>query len=187
MNKLLFFFSVFTFISCSSNKSKIVENGYEGIGRIKNNYKEGRWIYKDGTKVTTIGHFSKGIQHGKWKYLNAGGKVHQKGNFIKDKRNGIWKFYYDDGKLMKKCRLIDNRESGHSSWYYRNGKLYTIRIYVDGKLDGIKSCFDKFGEPLDCGKIINGNGFLLHHDIENETNKIDKYEIKEGLFIQNYR
>ena len=50
----------------------------------------------------------------------------------------------------------------------------------------IKSCFDKQGQKMNCGKIINGNGTMLFHDLEKETNTIQKINFENGI-IKNYR
>src|SRR5690606_1822644 len=71
------------------------------------------------------------------------------------------------------CEIIENKQIGLWKWLHKNGKLYNERIYNDGKLIEIKSCFDKNGKILDCGKIINGNGKMLFHDIENVFSRKD--------------
>ena len=174
-------------ISCSTSKTTINENGREGKGHLKNNLKQGKWIfYKDG-KINSIGNYSKNKMDGIWRYYHPNEKLHQKGKFVNDKQNGIWNYYFESGEFMGEGELVNDLQVGIWKWYHKNGKLYTERYYEDGKLMEIKSCFDKNGEKLDCGNLSNGNGYLLGHDLNNETDKIEKSEYKEGIYIKNYR
>ena len=82
---------------------------------------------------------------------------------------------------MGEGKLIDDKQDGLWKWYQKNGSLYTERLYQNGKLIEIKSCFNKNGEALDCGKIINGNGNLIFHDLENESNPIQNFNYENGM------
>lgn len=96
---------------------------------------------------------------------------------MNDKQNRIWTYYYDSGEFMRRGELINDKQNGLWQWYHKNGKLYTERLYNLGKMVEIKSCYDNQGKVLECGKIINGNGTMIFHDVENGTNtKIEEYE-----------
>lgn len=187
MKKILIFAIIFLTTSCTTTKTTLIENGREGKGNLKNNLKQGKWIfYKDG-KINSIGNYSKNKMDGIWRYYHPNEKLHQKGKFVNDKQNGIWNYYFESGEFMGEGELVNDLQVGIWKWYHKNGKLYTERYYEDGKLMEIKSCFDKNGEKLDCGNLSNGNGYLLGHDLNNETDKIEKSEYKEGIYIKNYR
>ncbi|RRA95285.1 toxin-antitoxin system YwqK family antitoxin [Paenimyroides viscosum] len=181
MNKILYLLIIFFAISCSSNQIIINEEGKVGKGHLKNNLKSGKWIFSKDDKINSSGNYSKNKKNGNWKYYYPNGKLHQKGKYIDDKQNGIWKYYFDSGELMGSGELLENKQIGLWKWLHKNGRLYTERIYNDGKLIEIKSCFDKNGKILDCGKIINGNGKMLFHHIENETEVIEEFEFEKGI------
>ncbi len=113
---------------------------------------------------------------GIWKHYNANGKLHQIGEFKDDKQNSVWKFYFDTEEFMGTGTLENDKMIGLWKWYHKNATLYIERLYENGKLMNIQSCFDKNNIPQNCGEIINGNGYLLDHDLYNETDKVEKYE-----------
>ena len=181
MKKIITFLIIFLITSCSSTKTTIIENGKEGKGYLKNNMKQGKWIFFKNGKINSIGNFSKNKKNGKWKYFYSNGKLHQKGRYIDDKQSGIWNYYFDTGEFMGKGELINDKQNGLWKWFHKNGKLYTERFYINGKLMEIKSCYDKKGNVMNCGKIVNGNGTMIFHDIENETDTIQKFEYENGI------
>ncbi|HUH26052.1 MAG TPA: hypothetical protein VLY87_05460 [Flavobacterium sp.] len=181
MNKILFLSLIFFTISCSSSKKNIYEEGKVGKGHLKNNLKYGKWTYSKDDKLNSIGNYSGNRKNGNWKYYYPNGKLHQKGKYIDDKQNGIWNYYFDSGEFMGSGELLENKQIGLWKWFHKNGSLYTERIYSDGKLIEIKSCFDKNGKILDCGKIINGKGKMIFHDIENESDTIEVFEFENGI------
>lgn len=184
MNNILTFLLIILLVSCQS-KVTINENNRIKIGYLKDDLKQGKWkIYKNG-HLQSVGRFYKDKMVGTWKHYHANGKLHQIGKFENDKQNGNWMFYYDTGEYMGNGNLINDKMDGVWKWYYKNGNLYTERLYDNGKLMSIKSCFDKIGKILNCGELIKGNGYLLGHDIENETDNIVKSEFKDGVFINN--
>lgn len=187
MKKTIFLSLYFFLISCVTTQTTIIENGKEGKGHLKNNLKEGNWFLSKDGKLNSTGKFSKNEKKGTWKFFYPDGKLHQKGKFKNDKQNGIWKYYFDTGEFMGKGKLENDKQIGLWKWYYKNGNLYTERFYEDGKLMEIKSCFDENKNLLDCGEIKNGNGYLLGHDLNNQTDKIEKSEYKNGIFIKNNR
>ncbi|WP_413998885.1 toxin-antitoxin system YwqK family antitoxin [Flavobacterium sp. W1B] len=180
--KSIFIFSITLILFSCGTKTIVFEDGIKGEGRHRNNQKEGKWVFTKDGKLNSIGKYSNGKQTGKWIHFYANGKIHQKGNFQNDKQNGIWKFYYETGSFMGVGQITNDKQNGLWNWYYKNGRLYTERIHEDGKLIEIKSCFDKNGNLLDCGKLINGNGYLLYHDIDNESDTIQKFEYENGIF-----
>jgi len=185
MKNIIIFSISLILISCTP-KIIVYENGRNGEGKIKNNQKEGTWVFKKDGKLNSIGKYSNGKQTGKWTYFYTNGKIHQEGNFQNNMQNGIWKFYYENGNFMGVGEIINDKQNGLWKWYHKNGKLYTERIHENGNLLEIKSCFDKNGNLLDCGRIIAGNGYLIYHDIVNETDTIQKIDYENGI-IKNYR
>jgi len=186
MKKILTFSIIFFIISCTTQKTNLTENGKEGTGYLKNNMKQGKWIFFKEGNLNSIGKYSQNKKNGNWKFFYSNGKLHQKGKFIDDNQNGIWNYYFDTGEFMGKGQLLNDKQIGIWKWYHKNGELYTERFYDDGKLMEIKSCFDKQGQKMNCGKIINGNGTMLFHDLEKETNTIQKINFENGI-IKNYR
>ncbi|MDO5635971.1 MAG: hypothetical protein Q4G18_01805 [Myroides sp.] len=186
MNKILFFLIILFTFSCSTSQTVITENGKEGKGYLKNNLKNGKWIFSKDGKINSSGKFYKNNKNGKWKYYYSNGKLHQKGKYIDDKQSGIWMYYFDSGELMGFGEFSENKQIGLWKWFHKNGNLYTERFYNDGKLMEIKSCFDKNGKIQDCGKIINGFGKMLFHDLENESTATEEFEFENGI-IKNYR
>ena len=164
MYKQLFFLIILLAFSCSSSKKVINEKN----------------------EISSKGNFKDNKKTGIWKYFYSNGNLHQKGKYKDDKQNGIWKFYFDSGELMGFGEFSDNNQIGLWKWFHKNGNLYTERLYNYGKLEEIKSCFDKNRIILDCGKVINGNGKMIYHDIENESDSIEIFEFENGI-IKNYR
>ncbi|AZZ59526.1 hypothetical protein AWB57_11135 [Riemerella anatipestifer] len=162
-------------------KTTITENGQQGKGHLKNNMRQGKWTSFKNGNLNSIGNFSQDKKNGKWKYFYSNRKLHQKGKYIDDKQNGIWNYYFDSGEFMGKGQIIDNKQNGLWKWFHKNGKLYTERFYASGRLMKIKSCYDKKGNEMNCGKIIDGSGIMLFHDIENETDTIQKFEFENGI------
>lgn len=186
INKIFYILIISLSFSCSNLQTVITENGKEGKGYLKNNLKTGKWVFYDNGKINSSGKFYKNLKTGTWKYYYPNEKIHQIGNYINDQQNGIWKFYFDNGQLMGFGEFSNNQQIGLWKWYHKNGNLYTERLYNEDKLIEIKSCFDKNGKSLDCGIIINGNGKMLFHDIENESNTIEEFEFYDGK-LKNYR
>ena len=148
MKKILIFAIIFLITSCTTTKTTLIENGREGKGNLKNNLKQGKWIfYKDG-KINSIGNYSKNKMDGIWRYYHPNEKLHQKGKFVNDKQNGIWNYYFESGEFMGEGELVNDLEVGIWKWYHKNGKLYTERYYEDGNLMEIKSCFEKKKKKL---------------------------------------
>jgi antitoxin component YwqK of YwqJK toxin-antitoxin module len=181
MKKMLVIPIFLVIFSCSTTKTTLTKNGKEEIGNLIGGLKEGRWnSYEDGRLISS-GNYSKNQQTGHWKYYYPNGRIHRKGKSINDKQNGTWYYYFENGQLMGTGKLIDNEQDGLWKWFYNNGNLYTERVYDKGRLLEIKSCFDKNGGQLDCGKITNGNGIMIFHNVESETDTIQRFEFEKGI------
>ena len=180
MLKRAIILATLVFLTSCGVKTQINENGRIASGKLKNGQKAGNWtITKDG-KIFGIGRYKNGKEDGIWKYYYPNGSLHQKGKFINGKGNGLWKYYYSDGNFVGEGEQINDKQIDLWKWYHKNGKIYTERFYEDGKLLEIKSCFDKDGKKLDCGKVVNGNGYMLSHDLENYENQPSKFEFENG-------
>ncbi|MEJ7559304.1 MAG: hypothetical protein WKF66_13420 [Pedobacter sp.] len=181
MKKILIIPIIVVVLSCTTTKTTLTKNGKEDIGNLIGGLKEGKWkSYEDGRLMST-GKYSKNQQTGYWKYFYSNGSIHRKGNYINDKQNGPWDFFFDNGQRMGKGEIIDDELNGLWKWFYSNGNLYTERFYDHGKILEIKSCFDKNGGQLDCGRLVNGNGIMLFHDVENKTDTIQRFEYEKGM------
>ena len=55
------------------------------------------------------------------------------------------------------------------------------KTYDQGKLLDIRSCYDKNGGQLDCGRIIDGNGTLILHDVELNTDTVQRFGFVKGI------
>lgn len=180
--KICFILSIlFIITSCASTKTTIIENDLIGNGHIVNGLKQGKWIFYKNDTINSIGYYAKDQLNGIWTYFYPNQKMHQKGNYTNNKQNGIWKYYFDSGQFMGKGLLINDNQEGVWKWYYKNGQLYTERVYKDGRLIEIINCFDKNGNQINCGKITNGNGMLLAHDIFDETDTVEEIIFENGL------
>jgi antitoxin component YwqK of YwqJK toxin-antitoxin module len=158
--------------SCSTPKAVLNTNGIEEIGTLIDLLKEGRWKTYENGKLISVGNYHNNQQTGNWKYFHPNGKIHRIGKFISDKQNGIWNYYFDNGNLLGNGELINQELHGLWRYYYKNGNLYTERFYDHGKLLDIRSCYDKNGGQIDCGRIIDGNGTLILHDVEINTDTV---------------
>lgn len=180
MKKILLLSILLILTSCFKTTT-LTENGKVGKGHLKNNMKQGKWTFFVDGNIYSIGNYSQNNKNGIWKYFYDNGKLHQKGKFIDDKQNGIWNYYFDSGEFMGKGQIINNNQNGLWKWYHKNGNLYTERFYDNGRLLEIKSCLDKNGNELNCGKIVNGNGLLFNHDTQNETDTIEQFKFENGV------
>ena len=80
------------------------------------------------------------------------------------KNSGSVKFY-KNGKLTGEWKL-----------YHKNKSLYQVRLWENGKLMEIISCFDNIGQALDMGTLINGNGTLNEYDDTGKLTKVKTYK-----------
>jgi hypothetical protein len=181
MKKILFIPIILMIFSCSTPRTAVTKIGKEDIGNLIGGSKEGKWKFYEDGRLSSSGNYSKNQQTGYWNYFYPNGKIHRKGKYINDKQNGFWYYYFDNGKLMGKGNIINNEEDGLWKWFYNNGNIYTERFYDNGKLLEIRSCFDKFGRRLDCGRIIDGNGIMILHDLENKADTIRRFEFEKGI------
>jgi hypothetical protein len=72
--------------------------------------------------------------------------------------------------------------SGISRQYHNNGQLWTERIYKDGLILSVLSNYDKNGNSVDKGTLLNGNGTLNLYDEEGRLYLIETY--KDGILIE---
>jgi hypothetical protein len=71
--------------------------------------------------------------------------------------------------------------SGTSKLYHSNGQLWSERIYKNGLLLSVLSNYDKNGNSVDKGTLIDGNGTVNLYDEEGKLYIIDTY--KDGVLI----
>lgn len=71
--------------------------------------------------------------------------------------------------------------SGTAKLYHSNGQLWTEKIYKNGLLWSVLSNYDKKGNQVDKGTLIDGNGTLNIYDEEGKLYLIDTY--KDGVLI----
>ena len=181
MKKTLIIPILLLIFSCSSPKAVLKTNRIEEIGTLVDSLKEGKWKTYDNGKLISVGNYSKNLKNGYWRFFYSNGKKHQQGKFLKDWQVGSWIYYFESGQFMGKGIFIDNQQNGLWKWFHKNGKLYTERLYDHGKLLAIESCFDKNGKLLDCGRIKDGNGTVIFHDLENDSDKIERFEFVKGI------
>lgn len=180
MKRILTFLPILLLLSCTTHTT-LIENGKEAKGHLKKGLKNGTWTFYKAGKVDAVGTFLEDTKNGDWSYFYDNGKLHQKGEFRNGKQNGVWKYYFDSGEFMGMGELLNGKQIGVWKWYHKNGNVYTERLYVDGKLMEIKSCFDRDKNVLDCGTIHNGNGTMFFHDLEKESDTIQKFQYENGV------
>ena len=168
------------FLTSCGVKTQLNENGRITSGKIKHNQKVGKWITNKNGKTFSVGKYKNGKEEGNWKYYYPNGKLHQKGKFINGAGSGIWHYYYSDGNFMGEGEQRSDKQTGLWKWFHKNGQPYTVRLYENGKVLEIKSCFDNDGKNLDCGKLDNGNGYIIMHDLEDYKNPPNKLEVESG-------
>jgi len=92
-----------------SNKGNL-----DSEGNIKNNIKEGKWIYyrEDGKTVKYITHFLENLE------------------------DGLRKDYYDTGELMVSIYYKKGKKNGKAIHYYKNQQIKESKTYKNGKEHG---------------------------------------------------
>ena len=139
-------------------------------------------FYETG-ELKACGKAKNGVKYGKWKFYHENGKIRQVGEFNLGKQNGIWHFYHDNGNEEGIGSLENGKMVGNWIWNHHNGKIYTERLYEDGKLMEIISCFDGYGNKLSKGTLKEGNGSLNNYDIEG--NLLEVFNFENGIFKKN--
>lgn len=72
--------------------------------------------------------------------------------------------------------------SGSSKEYHKNGSLWTERVYVNGLLWNVLSNYDKDGNLVDKGTLLDGTGTVNLYDEDGKLILIQTY--KEGALIE---
>lgn len=76
-------------------------------------------------------------------------------------KHGNYKFYELNGVLVYEANYKDGKEDGVSSSYFKkDGRLKWRAVFKEDKLINILEYFDNKGNKLDCGKLVNGNGYI---------------------------
>lgn len=100
------------------------------------------------------------------------------------------KSFYENGSLEFLFPMKNNIRDGISNWYYRNGQLRRSILYKSdfdsnnnpiSKRVTILQSFDKYGNNLYGGSLLNGNGILNEYDEYGVINRITEYE--DGVLV----
>lgn len=110
--------------------------------------KQGPWtMYHKGTKlVMSKGDYLDNLQTGKWTFFNKEGKVSEEGSYIEGATTGDWTIYYPTGEVNWKGRFAVFEEKDD----------VTGEIKKVGKLDGVRTTFDKAGKVLKTEEFARG-------------------------------
>lgn len=111
------------------------------------------WYYKTGIPANII-NYSKGVRQGKAIEYYSNGQIKFEGAYKNDKYHGKW------------------------IGYHSNGQLKVEHSWEEGKLLTISYLYDKNGQALDKGTLIDGNGTRRIYNDDNKLIAIEHY--KEG-------
>lgn len=144
------------------------------IGVLKENKKEGKFIYLDefGNKKGDL-LFKNDLLDGKQMYFDEVGKLKEEKYFSNGDINGERKYYFENGNLS----FIENYEKGklnglYTSFYPNGGKQCEVN-FKDDERDGLLTCNYENGTLKSSISFVNGklNGTLIEY---NEVGAITK-------------
>ena len=114
-----------------------------------------------------------------WYYEN--GTIKIKGYYNDKTPYGNWIEYYNTGEIMANYSFINGMKEGSYYYYHINGQLWTERIYKSGLLWEIISNYDKNGNAIDHGDIVEGTGTVI---VYNENGIIQTTLIYKNGILQ---
>lgn len=163
-----------------NKKGKLYATGkYNNLGETTGEWK----IYQENGRIGSIGNLENGKREGEWKEYHESGQLSAIGNYERWK-TGEWKYYHENGQLssignfkvqVNSKGIVEAWKIGEWKSYHENGQLWTIWAYQDDKLMEIISLFDKNGNKLDQGTLVNGNGTVNRYDEEGNHIKTVDY------------
>lgn len=176
-NYLLSFLTLILFISCKSSETFYETGELKMKGKMVDQLKNGQWkYYHQNGKIYQMGSFKDDKETGLWKIYHENEALRQIGNFKEGKQDGQWLFYHDNGNKEGVGNLASGKMIGKWIWYHSNGNLYTERLYEDGNLMEILSCYDGKGNPLEKGTLKKGTGSLNSYDIDGNLIDVQNFE-----------
>jgi len=127
--------------------------------------KNGFYIKKYDSELTTEGHYKKGKREGLWKYYFTHDILQACGNYSNGKKEGQWIRYNYNGNITGKMIFTDGKEGETYETYYSSGKMMAIsspdlltKYYEDGKVS--ESITMKNGKQNGTAKRFYPNGVL---------------------------
>ena len=177
------FFSLTILISCNTTE-KYYDNGtLKEIGKTSNGLKTGEWkFYHENGVLFQVGKYYEDKEVGKWELYHKNERLWQVGKFNEGKQTGEWLFFHSNGNSEGVGTLLNGAKVGIWKWNHTNGKIYTERLWENGKLKQIISCFDGEGNELDKGSLISGSGTLNLFDIDG--NQLETIRYENGEFVK---
>lgn len=126
-----------------------MEGAYLNIGR---ETKEGKFVwYEEDGVIKEIAHYKRGALHGPNKTWSNGIPTSVK-SYENGLLNGIYKYFYEDGKV------------------------WSIHEYKQGDLWNIKGTWDKNGNPMQYGTLVDGTGSYYSYTESGVLERIYNYK-----------
>ncbi|MCK5520847.1 MAG: hypothetical protein KAI81_07025 [Candidatus Marinimicrobia bacterium] len=185
-----------------NGQEKIVRHNSEGIvrewyqngdlrkkGLIRDNLKEGEWIYyrpgkildkkifyEQGEKTAELKVDKNESSLSQWKKYYPNGRVKEAGQIITLKKQGIWTVYYLNGRVKEKGNYLDNRRDGLWQTYNEKNILIREEYYMVGKYHGKYIIYFNNGDEKITGNYNNGQkSDKWTYNFENGDSKAGHY------------
>jgi hypothetical protein len=166
--EVIFFFSIFPFLSCETNEKEILYkwiNGNTRLERIQSNtincFIEN--LYYETGELQNVTKYKDSIACGESVTYHKNGKIFSKINYLNGKINGDVIEFFSTGKIMFKGNQVEGSLVGTASHYYENGKPESELYYKDNK-----AFLVNYWDSISVQKIKNGNGIKKFQDILNK-------------------
>lgn len=119
-------------------------------------------------------------KEGKWFVYNDDQILKSSINYKDDVQDGEFIYYHNNGKISRKGKKIDRRIVGTEETFFNNGQLHRVIEYKNGKVFNVKSFFDRNGNIIPFGTVLNGNGTLMNYDLITGK-KVDFFTYINGI------
>lgn len=148
------------------------ENGKE-IGYFKYYYKSGNLdtellytipgiqsearIYYSNGYIKALGNYCDKKRCGLWEYFDDKGNILSKENYLNDLLEGDVVFYFGGtGVVMESYEYKNGKKNGQAFEFYESGAVKILTFYVDDKIEGEFSVFDRKGILMESGFYNEG-------------------------------
>ncbi len=164
-------------------------------------------------KPALKGHYINGAKSGVWKTFENGSlvleetykndkrngayinyypenrQIKEEGSYVDGVASGTWKLYYSNGIMYVSKALKDGRFHGKYFRYASNGALLSELFYIEGKLHRIGIMNDAYGNALEIGSFVDGNGTLKKYFSDGTLKEVRNYKDGwlDGLQIESYK
>jgi len=149
-------------------------------------YAEARIYYSndgDFSAIKALGNYCDKKRCGLWEYFDDKGNILSKENYLNNLLDGDVIFYFNGtGLVMESFEYKNGKKNGKAFEFYESGAVKILTFYVDDKLEGEFSFFDRTGLLIERGFYNQGfreGEWIMYQD----NKKISSTFYKNGQLI----